>query len=111
MNKELLPSDFEVDKFKKILEYFSELAKGGVNGVIENWLLSMMERTIPFQANLWFTEKFSRIERITINKRVINKNRRIKNIKYLKYPPPNLVRKYGRCNMPGESVLYVLLIL
>lgn len=106
MDIETLPPEFEIKNFRRILEYFRELSKGGVTGVIEDWLLNMMELTIPFQANFWFTENFSGFERLTINKRVIGENKRIDSIKYLKYPPPKLVKKYGRCNLPGESVLY-----
>ncbi|MEX2409847.1 MAG: hypothetical protein WD607_00510 [Candidatus Paceibacterota bacterium] len=106
MHTDPLPSDFEINKFRKMLDYFRELSRGGVTGVIEDWLLNMMELTIPFQANFWFTENFSGFERITINKRVIGENNRIKYIKHLKYPPRKLVKKYGRCNLPGESVLY-----
>lgn len=106
MQDDILPPDFEINNFRKMLEYFRELSKGGVSGVIEDWLLNMLELTIPFQANFWFTENFSGFERITINKRVIGENNRIKYIKHLKYPPQKSVKKYGRCNLPRESVLY-----
>lgn len=106
MDEITLPPDFDLKKFKKILEYFRQLAKGGVNGVIEEWLLSMLEQTIPFQANFWFEENFPRIERITINKSILGENKRIECIKHLKYPPSELVTKYSRCNLPGENVFY-----
>lgn len=101
-----LPSDFDINNFREILEYFRQLSKEGVNGIIEDWLLNMLEWTIPYQANFWYEEKFPRIERITINKRILNENKRIDCITHLKYPPSELVTKYSRCNLPGESVFY-----
>jgi len=106
MDEATLPSDFDINNFREILEYFRQISKDGVNGVIEDWLLNMLEWTIPYQANFWFEEKFSRVERITINKRVLDENKRIKCIKHLKYPPSELVTKYSRCNLTGESVFY-----
>ena len=40
-------------------------------------------------------DTFPELQRLTINKNVLGKNRRIKEIKYLKYPPKELVKKYG----------------
>lgn len=49
---------------------------------------------------------FPVIERVTVNKRVIKKNLRIYNVDDLKYPPPEYVKKFGRVNLKGQSVLY-----
>jgi hypothetical protein len=51
-------------------------------------------------------ECFPEINRLTINRRIFDENKRIHEIKFLKYPPQDLVKTYGRCNQPNESVLY-----
>ena len=49
---------------------------------------------------------FPVIERVTVNKRVIKENSRICDVDKLKYPPPVCVKKFGRANLKGQSVLY-----
>lgn len=49
---------------------------------------------------------FPIIERITINKKVINKNLRINEVSKLKYPPAECVKSYGRANLKNQSVFY-----
>lgn len=49
---------------------------------------------------------FPTIERITVNKRVIETNSRILEEKKLKYPPAECIKKYGRANLKYQSVLY-----
>lgn len=49
---------------------------------------------------------FPELNRLTINRQILGANKRINEIKFLKYPPPELVKSYGRCNVPGQSVLY-----
>lgn len=49
---------------------------------------------------------FPIIERITINKKVINKNIRIDEVSKLKYPPAECVKSYGRANLKNQSVFY-----
>ncbi|MBN1253082.1 MAG: RES domain-containing protein [Bacteroidales bacterium] len=46
------------------------------------------------------------IERITVNKRVIEKNETIKEVDKLSYPPERCVKKYGRANLKNQSVFY-----
>jgi hypothetical protein len=54
-----------------------------------------------------YEDCFDTLYRITINKRILKANKRIRDIRQLKYPPdPNLVKTYGRCNLPCQSVLY-----
>jgi hypothetical protein len=66
----------------------------------------MLEHAIPFFSNLVLTGTFPELKRITINRNVVGANKRIRDICYLKYPPANKVTKYGRCNLPGQSVFY-----
>ncbi len=105
----MIPKDIEdkdLQNFQRLLEYFTQLAEDGVTSLIEKQLLLMLDNTIPFFANLVMTEDFYELKRITINKNVIGSNKRIYEIKYLKYPPAEKVTKYGRCNLPGQSIFY-----
>ena len=99
------PED-EIKNLSNLLDYFKNLSTGGINGVIEKWLLMVLDRTLPIFFSLEHKSRFPTIERITINKNVIGKNKRIHNLEFLKYPPAEKVNKYGRCNIPGTSVLY-----
>ena len=50
---------------------------------------------------------FEEIYRITINKNILKSNKRIKDIRQLKYPPDkSYVTKYGRWNLPGQPIFY-----
>lgn len=49
---------------------------------------------------------FPLIERITINKKVVNKNIRIDEVNKLKYPPAEYVKSYGRANLKNQSIFY-----
>lgn len=49
----------------------------------------------------------ARLERLTINERLpSSSNNRFDDIRYLKYPPPDCIKKYGRCNVINQSILY-----
>lgn len=49
----------------------------------------------------------SQLIRATLNKSIPDVgNQRITEIRHLKYPPSNVISKYGRCNMPKMSILY-----
>ncbi|MGP8216903.1 MAG: hypothetical protein ACLQQ4_15155 [Bacteroidia bacterium] len=96
----------EAKQFSRLLDYFKTLASDGVSSLIEKQLLLMLDHTLPFFAHLVLTNGFPIITRLTVNRRVLEVNKRIHEIKHLKYPPPKNVTKYGRCNLPGQSVLY-----
>ncbi|MFC4875063.1 hypothetical protein [Negadavirga shengliensis] len=100
----------EVENFRKLLEYLKRLSEDGVTPLIEKQLLLMLDNSIPFFSHLVMTDIFPEIHRLTINKRVLGTNKRIREIKYLKYPPADKVSKYGRCNFPKQSVLYASFI-
>lgn len=99
-------NEVEVKNFKALLDYFKQLSGDGVNTLIEKQLLLMLDFSIPFFSNLVLSDVFEEINRITINKNVVGANKRIHDIDFLKYPPANKVSKYGRCNLPGQSVFY-----
>ncbi|MCU0421633.1 MAG: hypothetical protein MUC81_02390 [Bacteroidia bacterium] len=70
-------------------------------------LFEMLELLFPLGNFFIADETFNEVHRLTINKRVLNgENKRIHEIKQLSYPPKKLVAKYGRCNMPNESIFY-----
>lgn len=99
-------SQDEVKRFKILLNYFQQLAADGVPSLIEKQLLLMLDYSVPFFSHLVMNDVFPEIHRLTVNKRVIEKNKRIWNINDLKYPPEDKVSKYGRCNYRNQSILY-----
>ncbi len=99
-------TDKEINEFNYLLNTFNDIAERGINDISEKWVLSMLEYSLPLIAHMVVHFKFETLERVTINNRVIEKNKRIKNIKFLKYPPAENVTKYGRCNLPKQSVFY-----
>lgn len=96
----------QLSEFYDFLTVFSEISRYPINENIENWILQNLPKSLPFFTHLVIDAKFDSISRITINKNILNRNKRIYDIKFLKYPPPEFVKKYGRCNMKNESVLY-----
>ena len=98
----------DVRNFKGLLDFLKTLARDGVTPLIEKQLLMMLDNAVPFFSSLTMTGYFDEVRRWTINKNVLpdKSNRRIYDIKYLKNPPADLVTKYGRCNLPGQSVFY-----
>ena len=70
-------------------------------------LKPILDEIITFIALPIFDEhNFSEIQRVTINRNVLNgENKSIETISFLKYPPPEYV-SYGRANVNGQSVLY-----
>jgi hypothetical protein len=96
----------EVENFRKLLNYLKILASDGVTPLIEKQVITMLGYSLKFFSHLVMESYFPKINRLTINKNLFRENRRINEIKFLKYPPKEIVTKYGRCNKPNESVLY-----
>lgn len=96
----------EISNFNQLLRTFDEFSEIGINEVVEKWILSILDNSLPFFFHLINHYKFETLERITINNRILGSNKRIKEIKLLKYPPADKVTKYGRCNLPKQSVFY-----
>lgn len=96
----------EISAFNQLLNLFNRFSEDGINETTEKWILSVLDNSLPLFTHLIYSYQFDKIERITINKRVLDSNKRIRNIKYLKYPPSENVTKYGRCNLPKQSVFY-----
>ena len=96
----------DVKKFQGLLDHFKKISEDGIIPLTEKYLLQMLDYALPFFSHLVLTDCFPELERLTINKNVLGTNKRIKEIKFLKYPPAEKVDKYGRCNMKKQSVLY-----
>ena len=96
----------DIDDFKTLIQYFKQMSEDGISSYIEKQILRMLDYTIPFFAHLVLTDIFPEIHRLTVNKRVLGNNKRIRDIKFLKYPPTDKVSRYGRCNYPNQSILY-----
>lgn len=105
----MIPIDIdksEVEQFSHLLTHLKRLTEDGVTPLIEKQTKWMLENAIPFFSALVLKQEFPEIRRLTVNKNILGKNKRISDIKYLKYPPKEYVSKYGRCNLPQQSVLY-----
>lgn len=96
----------EISDFNQLLNAFNKFSEFGINDATEKWILSVLDNSLPFFTHLINHYEFKTLERITINNRILGSNKRIKNIKFLKYPPADLVKRYGRCNLPKQSVFY-----
>jgi hypothetical protein len=99
-------SENEVKRITAILDYLKHLAEDGVTPLLEKQILLMLDDCITFFAHLTMQHVFPQLHRITINRNVVKTNKRIWNIDQLKYPPADKVTKYGRCNLPKQSVFY-----
>jgi hypothetical protein len=96
----------DAKRFEHLLSFLTRLAADGVSPLIEKQVITMLDQSLPFFSHLLYKDSFTELTRISINKKVLGKNQRIKEIKYLHYPPPDKVKAYGRCNLPGQSALY-----
>lgn len=96
----------EISDFNQLLNAFNKFSEFGINDATEKWILSVLDNSLPFFTHLINHYEFKTLERITINNRILGSNKRIKDIKFLKYPPADKVTKYGRCNLIGQSVFY-----
>ncbi len=99
-------SNSDLEMFQITLSNFKKIAESGINEKNEKEIIRTLDYFIPFISNLTANSVFSKLHRVTINKRVVGKNQRIFKISELKYPPSSLVTKYGRCNIKGQSIFY-----
>lgn len=96
----------DIIEFNQLLTVLNKYAEAGINEVTEKWIINVLDRSLKFFTHLTNEYNFETIERITVNRRVLGKNKRISDVKYLKYPPADLVKSYGRCNLPNQSIFY-----
>lgn len=96
----------DVTNFSKILDYITNLTRNGVNPTHVDMIIRILDEAIDFESYLCHEMEFTEIHRLTINKSILGKNQRIREIAHVKYPPRECVKSYGRCNQPGQSILY-----
>lgn len=96
----------QLSDFNGFLNVVNELCRNGINESTEKWIIENLERNLPFFSHLVFEQEYEVIERVTVNGRILKSNKRITDLKQLKYPPANCVTKYGRCNLKNQSVFY-----
>lgn len=61
---------------------------------------------VTLLSSLVYRQKIDRFQRVTVNNWIKDVSGRIEYVKHLKNPPEECVKKYGRANMIGQSVLY-----
>jgi len=93
---------------KSVLNSFRPfLVKGSINEATAKGLHETLEKEMPFFGSPIFDMKFPELKRVTINKNLfVGSNKRITEVKFLKYPPEDKISKYGRANLIGQSVFY-----
>jgi len=96
----------ELFEFQQLLLTFNKMAAQGITDIYEKFLLSALPKSLPLFTHLISYNSFPTLERVTINRNILGTNKRIRDIKFLKYPPADLVKKYGRCNLKNNSILY-----
>ena len=92
--------------FDFVLHQIKKGVESGINAGNEKMLLATLDQAFDFNSCMHTEGVFPELKRLTINRQILGTNKRIEDIKFLKYPPPELVKSYGRCNIPGQSVLY-----
>lgn len=107
MEKPILDaSDRDVSNFRFMLNHLWVLVQDGIQESTKDYVLRVLNEVIDFHSFLIHKAQFPVLHRLTINKKIVGFNKRIVDIGQLKYPPSKLVKSYGRCNSPGQSVLY-----
>ena len=93
---------------KSVLNSFRPfLRTGSITEASSNWLHENLNKGIPFFSSPIFEMRFPELQRITINKNLFDgQNKRIEEVKFLRYPPADRVSKHGRANLIGQSVFY-----
>ncbi|MDA9555665.1 hypothetical protein N9R54_05455 [Pelobium sp.] len=99
-------SDIHVNTFKSLLGHVKAMSNSELNETKADYIIQILNDIIEFKSFIVAELEFPEIHRLTINRNILGTNLRIKNINLLKYPPKELVKSYGRCNLPNQSVLY-----
>ncbi|MFD0975373.1 hypothetical protein [Salinimicrobium gaetbulicola] len=96
----------DINDFTLLLNTLNYISVKDINESSEKWIIEVLNKSLPLFTHLINSYSLDKIERITINRRIHGSNKRIKEIKFLKYPPADKVANYGRCNLPKQSILY-----
>jgi hypothetical protein len=99
------------EELRKILAPIRNyLIKGSINEQLVSFIKDYLDANIYFFSCPIFERAYDDLKRITINKYLSGgENKRIEKISFLKYPPSDKVKKYGRSNLINQSVLYATL--
>jgi len=96
----------DINNIKGLLVYIKQLSDDGLSSENAGAVFKLLENIKPYFKHLVLRASFPEITRLTINRKVIKKNERLLKIENIKYPPSNLVERFGRCNQPKQSILY-----
>ncbi|WP_370402898.1 hypothetical protein, partial [Tenacibaculum dicentrarchi] len=99
-------TQIEINEFNLLLNTCNQISMRGIDEQWEKWILRNLPKYLPLFTHLVAFYDFKKLERITVNKRILGTNKRIRNIDFLKYPPAEKVNRYGRCNLKKESIFY-----
>jgi hypothetical protein len=70
------------------------------------FIIKPILQDITLLSSLMYRQRIDRFQRVTVNSWIKDVNGRVEYIKHLKNPPKESVKKYGRANLIGQSVLY-----
>lgn len=78
------------------------------NSINENELgeIKAVLKEVELLSSLMYRQRIDKFQRVTVNNWIKDVDGRIENVKHLKNPPKECVKKYGRANLIGQSVLY-----
>ena len=98
----------ELIELKANIDFIIKFAKEGLGKSLDqNLLVSLLQKLLIIPCFPLVTSEMNQeVYRMTINKEIFGINKRIHDIKFLKAPPIDKVKKFGRCNLPGQSVFY-----
>lgn len=104
-------TDFELFLNKKNLQILREFFGKETTATNVQSIIKLIDRILIYLVFSKDKLSFEKLFRLTINKTIVNDNIRLKYIVNLKYPPDKkCIKKYGRCNLPEQSVLYASLM-
>jgi hypothetical protein len=89
----------------KLLPLRKYLEKNSINEK-ELKTITPILKDIDLLSSLMYKQRIDRFQRVTVNSWIPDINGRVEFIKHLKNPPEKCVKKYGRANMVGQSILY-----
>lgn len=103
-------SEFELFLNLKNLDILRELSQKEINEANVQLIINLLDQLLIYFPYGKHNYSYKYLFRLVINKRIVNDNVRLMKIINLKYPPnKEQVKRYGRCNLPQQSILYASL--
>lgn len=103
-------SDFELFLNLKNLEILRDFSAKEIEESNVNFIIKLLDKLLIYFPYNKHSYSFKYLFRLVINKRIVNNNVRLTQVRNLKYPPrKECVKKYGRCNLPQQNILYASL--